>query len=239
MNRAGQPFRRPSSAHLLGQDSKSSSRTDPVVSCFITRTFQIVALLCLTCLQAGAKPEIVSARDWGSSPLEMPLGMRQTPQRLVLHHSGMPWVTGSDPKEKIRALQRWGQREKGWPDVPYHFLITPDGQIFEGRDWHYQPDSNTSYSLNGVLNVELFGNFEKDAVSRQQLESLLTLLSFLCEEFEISPSDISSHRQNAPGQTVCPGRDLQRYLDGPLRAWVRDRESKPFFWFMTLPEGRL
>lgn len=206
---------------------------------FLARTFQLAALLCLTCLPAVAKPEIVSAREWGSSPLEMPLEMRQTPRRLVLHHGGVPWVAGSDAKAKIRALQRWGQKEKGWPDVPYHFLITPDGQVFEGRDWRYQPDSNTSYSLNGVLNVELFGNFENESVSRQQLDSLLALLNSLCDEFDISPTDISSHRQNAPGQTVCPGRDLQRYLDGPLRHWVRTGQSAPDFWFMSPPSGKL
>ena len=133
--------------------------------------------------------------------------------------------------------------EKGWLDVPYHYAIAPDGQIFEGRDWRYRPDSNTSYSLDGVLNVELMGNFEEQPVSRQQLESLVSLLAYVCREHNLSPQEITSHRLMAPGQTVCPGRDLQRYLDGPLRLWTADamRGQRPTlgWWLWSPPEGSL
>lgn len=186
---------------------------------------------------------IVSAREWGSKPLAFPAEMKQIPQRIVLHHAGVAWKPGGEPRQKLRDLQAWGQKEKGWLDVPYHYVISPDGQIFEGRDWRFQPDSNTSYSLNGVLNVELFGNFETELVSAQQLDSLVDLLAYLHRTHSLNISSLTSHREMAPGQTVCPGRDLQRYLDGPLRDWVRQgmrgEAATPKFWLVAPPEGKL
>lgn len=188
-------------------------------------------------------PPIVSALEWGSRAKPFPEEMRHVPRLIVVHHEGVAWKPGTEPGAKLRALQSWGAREKGWLDVPYHYAIAPDGQILEGRDWHYRPDSNTSYSLDGVLNVELMGNFETELVSRRQLNSLIALLANLCQTHSLTPSEVTSHRLMAPGQTVCPGRDLQRYIDGPLRVWVRSAMKgvptnvEPWLW--PLPEGKL
>lgn len=202
----------------------------------------LLAAIALFASATLAQPTIVPASTWGSKPGDFPESMAQIPDRIVLHHAGVSWNRGSDPAQKLRDLQSWGIREKGWIDVPYHYLITPDGQIFEGRDWHYQPDSNTSYSLKGVLNVELFGNFETDLVSSQQLNSLVQLLAYLCQTHGLEPARITSHRLMAPGQTVCPGRDLQRYLAGPLPVWtVQAIHGQPRmeFWLFPPPAGSL
>lgn len=183
--------------------------------------------LLLTILFAGtaqaqwfmeADPVVVTREEWGSQPKPMNASPRQSPTRIVLHHSGVAWKDGTVPLEKVRNLQRWGQNEKGWPDLPYHFLITPDGQIFEGRDWHYPPESNTEYDLNGVLNLCLFGNFEVEKVTTPQRQSLLTLLAYLQQRHDIPPEAVRSHREEAPGQTACPGRDLQNWLESELRS---------------------
>ncbi len=178
-----------------------------------------IALLFPTAAQA--QPAITPAAAWGSTPKPFPDRMRQTPKLIVLHHEGVAWKPGTDPKSKLKKLQTWGLAEKGWLDVPYHYAIAPDGQILEGPDIHYRPDSNTNYNLDGVLNVELMGNFETDKVTPDQLESLVSLLAYLCQEYGIDPDSLTSHRLQAPGQTVCPGEHLQRYLDGPLKDWVK------------------
>lgn len=188
----------------------------------------LLALAALAVLShpAHSHPVITTAAEWGSNPRPFPEEMRQTPRLIVLHHEGVAWKPSSDPQAKLKRLQVWGMAEKGWLDVPYHYAIAPDGQILEGRDWHYRPDSNTNYNLDGVLNVELMGNFETENVTPQQLEALVELLAHLCEQHSIDPETITSHRLQAPGQTVCPGADLQRYLDGSLRNWVKERNSE-------------
>ena len=180
------------------------------------------ALFCVLWL-AGAgysEPVIVPAREWGSRPLPLSEELRHVPEKLVVHHAGVLWKPGDDPVVKLRNLQAWGQREKSWPDLPYHYLISPDGRIFEGRDWRYRPESNTRYSLNGVINVHLFGNFDEQAVSRPQLVSLVELLASLRRRHGLEAEAVSSHRLEAPGQTTCPGADLQRYLNADVPAWT-------------------
>lgn len=130
----------------------------------------------------------------------------------MIHHAGVKWKDGSDPVKKVRALQSWGQRDKGWPDLPYHFLIAPDGRVFQGRDPLYRPQSNTKYNMDGVLNVQLFGDFEQQPVAEKQQQALEATLIYLCRIHNIEVSSISTHKDEAPGQTTCPGRNLTALL---------------------------
>lgn len=173
--------------------------------------------------EAATQPSlvIVSRDDWGSKPQPMPTTRRHVPKLITIHHAGVLWKAGTDPAQSVRNLQRFSQNEKKWPDVPYHFMIAPDGRVFEGRDLSYEPDSNTKYPLNGVLNIELMGNFEEQRVSVEQLRATALLIAKLCRELQLDPATIRGHGDAAQGQTVCPGRDFKRYIDdGTIRAWV-------------------
>src|SRR4051812_31866496 len=129
-------------------------------------------------------------------------------------------------------MQSWGKRrpevEKPprntyWPDLPYHFMIAPDGRIFEGRPIEYEPQSNTNYPLQGHIGVELMGNFEEQRPSVPQLKSTVALVAWLCQDLHIDPSQIAGHKDRAEKQTVCPGKDFYRYLqDGEFVGWVKD-----------------
>lgn len=180
--------------------------------------------LLLLAWPASADPNIISREKWGSKPLPIAETMRQTPTLLTLHHSGVLWKGSDEPYEKIRALQRWGQKEKGWPDLPYHYMIAPGGEIFEGRDWHYRPESNTKYDLDGVLNVELWGNFDEQKVTLPQLMALVELLAYLYGHHDIKT--LRGHGDAAPGQTHCPGEDLKKYLkSGQIATWVEETRA--------------
>jgi hypothetical protein len=129
------------------------------------------------------------------------------------------WKAGDDPVRKLAALQAWGQREKGWPDLPYHYLIAPDGRIFEGRPVVYEPETNTEYKVAGHFGVELWGDFSKQRPSREQLESLVKLTAWLAQEHRVDLKDVGGHRDRA--KTECPGKDLYRYFeDGSFKKWV-------------------
>lgn len=177
-------------------------------------------LFCLLAGWASAEPSGWIGRDqWNSQAQAMPETMRHTPRRIVLHHSGVLWKEGDDAFQKIKALQGWGQRDKNWPDLPYHFLIDPSGRIFEGRDLNYRPESNTSYDLDGVVNVELWGNFDEQPVTPQALKATANLLAWLGQEYGLR--EMSTHRLEAPGQTNCPGKDFMRYFEsGQLQKMI-------------------
>jgi N-acetyl-anhydromuramyl-L-alanine amidase AmpD len=128
-------------------------------------------------------------------------------------------------------MQSWGKRrpeiEKPphntyWPDLPYHFLIAPDGRIFEGRPVEYEPESNTNYSLAGNIGVEMMGDFNRQRPHKAQLESVVRLTAWLAQQHHIDLDHVRTHRDAAQGQTDCPGRDFYRYVrDGQFKKWVR------------------
>ena len=167
------------------------------------------------------KPPIVSAKEWGSTPQPIPDARKHTPKYITIHHAGVLWEAKTTPDKFVKNMQSWGQKEKNWPDLPYHFLIAPDGRIFEGRALAYEPDTNTKYELAGNIGVEMMGDFNKQRPSEQQLRSCVALVAWLAQELNVAPENIRGHNDAAPGQTSCPGTDFYRYLkDGQFRKWV-------------------
>ena len=175
----------------------------------------------------------------GIKPQPIDDSHKQIPKFITIHHGGEDWKPGTDPAKFVRTVQHWGQHRveeneklppekqkpkiENWPDLPYHFMIAPDGRIFEGRPIEYEPQSNTNYSLNGHIGVELMGNFETQRPSEQQLKSTVALVAWLCQQQHIDPSQVAGHRDRAENQTVCPGKDFYRYLkDGEFIAWVNE-----------------
>ena len=165
---------------------------------------KIWLLLLLLSSAVWAQPRnYVTRAQWGSLPQSLGDDLLHTPDRITLHHSGVLWKSGDDARKKIKGLQSWGQREKNWPDLPYHFLIDPQGTIFEGRELKYRPESNTDYDLTGVVNLHLWGNFDEQTVTREQLQATVELLAWLRDQFQLET--LQAHCQAAPGQTSCPG----------------------------------
>ena len=171
------------------------------------------------------KPATITAEQWGSDPLPIPDERKQVPEFITIHHAGVEWKAGDDPYKKIRGLQAWGKKSvedggKGWPDLPYHFLIAPDGRIFEGRPIEYEPETNTNYDVHGHIGVQLWGNFETQRISPQQMASAVRLVAWLAQEYGVEDALIRGHRDVAE-DTDCPGADFYRYLeDGEFLGWV-------------------
>jgi hypothetical protein len=193
----------------------------------LTRCLFALTLSSLVASVAAAskveKPETVTREQWGSEPQPLPDSRKHTPRFITIHHAGVNWKPGRDPKDFVKTMQKWGQREKSWPDLAYHFMIAPDGRIFECRPIDYEPESNTKYDLQGHIGVELMGNFEEQRPSEAQLKSCVALAAWLCQDLKIDPADIAGHRDRAKKQTACPGKDFNRYLeDGTFVGWVKD-----------------
>lgn len=177
------------------------------------------------------KPSIVTREEWGSKPHPISDDRKQVPIWVTVHHAGEVWKAEDDPVKFVRRMQEWGQnrpklekppRDTYWPDLPYHFLIAPDGRIFEGRPIEYEPESNTKYPLNGNIGVEMMGDFNVQRPTLAQIESCVKLTAWLSNQYKIDQQHIRTHRDAAPGQTDCPGKDFYRYLeDGQFKTWVQ------------------
>jgi hypothetical protein len=166
-------------------------------------------------------PHIISVQEWGGTPADT---SRMRPQKIThvtLHHQGEPFPPGTDPVRYLRNLQTWSRATKGWADLPYHYIIDLDGKIYEGRKLDYAGDTNTEYDPIGHALIEVVGNFEEAEPNPAQLSATVQLMSMLVARYHLPLDAIRGHRDYS-GQTVCPGKNLYRYLEnGYFREQVR------------------
>jgi N-acetylmuramoyl-L-alanine amidase len=177
-------------------------------------------LIMATQVVAAETPPITLREGWGAKPPSMTM-VKQIPSAILIHHTGSNQKLKTTLAAKMRGLQRFSQaREKlsdgrtkpAWPDVPYHFYISVDGQIAEGRNINAVGDTNTGYNPAGFIQVVVEGNFESEKVTEAQTASLQALLRSLMKKYKIEASAIQAHKDKA--QTACPGKDLAEKLPG-------------------------
>lgn len=152
------------------------------------------------------------------------------PWRITVHHSAMPLrgdalalTTG-----EVRTIQRLHQRDRGWADVGYHFLIDRAGRVVEGRPLDVQGAhaGNSDYNR-GNIGICLLGNFvsqpemgsdyaRAQAVSDAQWETLEQLVGDLRKDYGIPASELHTHKDFTG--TECPGP--------ALISWVKTYRSQ-------------
>jgi hypothetical protein len=166
--------------------------------------------------------KILSVEEWGGVPFE---GDSRTHEiiHITLHHSGGEFTREKDPAETLRNLQSWSRNDRNWIDIPYHYLIDLDGNIYQGRNINYPGDTNTNYDPTGHALICVLGNYEIAEPNERQLEAVVSMMARLCEEYGIDPSTIRSHRDYVD-YTICPGENIYSYLStGYFREEVNKR----------------
>lgn len=174
---------------------------------------------------AESVPEEIRFSSTTDGPSQR-LRVRHTPTHITLHHSGSPepLTPDDDPVEKLRNLQLWGETDRGWWDVPYHFLIDLEGNIYEGRSYEYMGETNTRYNPTGHLLISVLGNYNLQQPTKAQIAAVADLMAWGVDRFDIPMDHIQGHGDLAP--TACPGDNLRKYLhDGTFRRLVAARLS--------------
>ncbi|GIU88811.1 MAG: hypothetical protein KatS3mg009_3326 [Acidimicrobiia bacterium] len=195
-------------------------------------------------------PPIVTRAQWGAD--ESLRGRDQVydgvVEKIVVHHTGAPV---GDPAAHARGVYAHAL-STGYSDVPYHWLISPDGRIFEGR-WaaDYPAGQPHTGERNGAnvrgahasahnsrtIGVALMGNYEGGAPPAVAVEALVTVLAWKCARWGIDPlgagTYTNSYGASYPLPNICTHQETkQRIGDGTLcpgtgviggLAGVRDR----------------
>lgn len=130
---------------------------------------------------------------------------------IVLHHS-------ATQEGNAASFNNYHKNKKKWKyGLAYHFVIgngsqSKDGEIEEGPRWKKQIHGahTSSMAYNKVsIGICLVGNFEEQTVpTERQLESLLSLVQYLCKRYDISVDNVIGHNQIKKGHTVCPGKNF-------------------------------
>jgi hypothetical protein len=145
------------------------------------------------------------------------------PVRITIHHEGTRFEPTKDAAKHIKNVQVWGMgKDRNWTDIPYHFLIAPDGTIYEGRNVFTVGETATEYDPSGHLLITCLGNFEEQEVSEQQLDALVKLIAHACRKYKIPYETIASHKDHS-SKTSCPGKNLYQYLqNGYIKSKVKE-----------------
>jgi len=171
---------------------------------------------------------ILPRARWGAAPTLRTADPMGTPRNLTIHHSAMEAQVSEfrDAASEIRRIQRAHQRNEGWADIGYHFLIDGSGRLWEGRPLYLQGAHAGSDSANRAnVGICLLGDFAQDPPSAAQLETLEALIAALRSKFSIPAGNLYTHREIRRrfglGHTECPGTYLQALVERMRRSGPR------------------
>lgn len=144
---------------------------------------------------------------------------RHRPCRIVVHHSYAPTSAQFAGDKTIKAIWNYHVKDKGWADIGYHFLISPDGTtIYDGRPVDAigahtggNPPKcvDRIFGNTGSVGVCLIGNYDAEKPTTAALNTLAMLIVDLCEKWQIDSRQIYGHCEawSTPPKT-CPGKNL-------------------------------
>ena len=155
--------------------------------------------------------KIVKRNDWGWMPIDNVYNTHEI-EYITIHHGGVEFLPKQNAAEHVRNLQKWSRSEKKWVDIPYHFMIDLEGNIFEARPLNIPGDTNTEYDPTNHALVEVMGNYEIQDLNEIQLKSMVDLIKFLSHKFDVPIDKIKTHKDYS-SSTVCPGKNIYKYFE--------------------------
>lgn len=183
-------------------------------------TISLAGCICMKMTKVSSDINIVPRSAWEA--IEPKDYAQHKPVRITVHHEGTILKESDDAAKKIKAIQRWGMGpEKKWADIPYHFLIAPNGKVYEGRSVFTVGETSTEYNPTGHLLICCLGNLEKDSVPPAQLKALVQMIAYSSATYNIPLDSLATHKDFS-AQTTCPGKYLSHYFEnGYIRREVK------------------
>ena len=139
------------------------------------------------------------------------------PKYITVHHDGMSPFLSTDQSsssarvEMIRCGHRSKDKDKGFGDIGYHYVVDRGGRVWEGREIKWQ-GAHVKNQNEGNIGVCCLGNFDEQSPSDAQLDACRQILSCLMGKYGIPVGRVKTHQEWYDNHTACPGRSLQREM---------------------------
>jgi hypothetical protein len=161
--------------------------------------------------------EILKRSGWNAAAPNWdrlaPLWRGDKVKYVTVHHTATAPRAGFAPLQTIKSNQNYHMGDKNWGDVAYHFMVTPDGKIYEARSPKFASDSHGAYltkkqwesapaPANGVtlfpfsdhaiqapgashehINIAFVGDFYKSVPTAAAIASVEALVAALIKEY--------------------------------------------------------
>ncbi|WP_318843079.1 N-acetylmuramoyl-L-alanine amidase [Myceligenerans pegani] len=169
-----------------------------------------------------AAPTIASCDTWGA---EAPRGTISTtsgrPNKILIHHMASANVTDYSQAAAYRIardVQQW-HFANGWVDSGQHLSVSRGGYVMEGRrgslnglraGTHTVVGAHCPGQNSDAIGIENQGTYTNVAPPAQLWNSLVDLCAYICQQYDIAPTQIYGHRDFRA--TACPGDVLYSML---------------------------
>lgn len=167
---------------------------------------------------------VVAREDWGARATRCS-DENRSKYRIAVHHT----VTAAmgDPTTNLRGIQSYHMDGRGWCDVGYHFLVSLDGRVWEGRPIHLL-GAHVGGHNTGNIGVSFMGcfhptsdcsSFPPQVPPDEMIAGAASVIAGLAEIYGIprDAASIKGHRDHTGQSTACPGDHLHARL-GDLRS---------------------
>jgi len=130
-----------------------------------------------------------------------------------IHHCWKPEhkdFKGNNGIALQEAMRNYHVNNLGWQDVGQHLSLLPDGKWITGRDFNKIPASISGRNSLCFLAIEMIGNFDvgHDKLEGEQLNSILKLVNWGINYFNLGTKGIVFHREYA--NKSCPGTGIDK-----------------------------
>lgn len=131
--------------------------------------------------------------------------------RITVHHDAIYSGSINSQSDAARRMEsvRQSHVKQGWADIGYHYVIDPEGRVWEGRPISWQ-GAHVQDNNPGNVGIMVMGNFDQQHPSSQALSTLDGFVSQQMRRYGVPMSRVYTHQEIRP--TACPGRNLQRYM---------------------------
>jgi hypothetical protein len=136
-------------------------------------------------------------------------------KRITIHHSAIDNTelrSADDVKRRLASIRNdhVNRRPEPFADIGYHYIIDPQGRVWEGRSTRWQGAHVADRNENN-LGIMLLGDFTRQRPASSQLNSLDSFVAQQMRRYNVPVSRVATHREI--GKSTCPGVNLQRYMD--------------------------
>jgi N-acetylmuramoyl-L-alanine amidase len=118
--------------------------------------------------------------------------------KIIVHHTAVD--------ASLEQLRRSVQR-RGYSDIPYHFVVMPDGSVHATRPLERMGAHCKGHNADSV-GVALMGNLDRVPPTEAQVAALTRLIADLRRKWNVPVLGHGELRN-----TACPGRYLRPVLD--------------------------
>ncbi|XP_074042825.1 peptidoglycan-recognition protein SC2 isoform X10 [Leptinotarsa decemlineata] len=140
--------------------------------------------------------------DWGARPPKHYTNITGPVHMVIIKHTAGGYCDNFVACSKIVSDLQSLSATNGWPDIYCNFLISGDGNIFEGRGWGVQPQER-----NNTVDIVFIGNYVIDEMNSLMIDAAKALLKDGVEKKYLD-DDYIVVCHNQTKNTMSPGQNV-------------------------------